>query len=160
MAHRSKSLNLAGRCNGPSSKSRSSNDRSRVHVEPHARTLSEHRGLHECRIGRAGGPCSVTHEFRAWRPRSATPSPRRGHCIPSSGAEGWPGPRSPRRRLGSDWEEAGTAWVAGGTDWEAAGTDRNQREPAQRVGRCVGNVMRGPRRGAPPPASSRRRTAR
>src|SRR5690242_21059840 len=40
---------------------------------------------YDCWIGRAGGPCSVTHEHACERPRPATTSDRSGHVIRSDG---------------------------------------------------------------------------
>ncbi len=59
-------------------------DRACVHVQPDTRTLCEHRGLLHLWKGRAGGPCSVTHEHVYERPRPATTTHAAGsHSIRS-----------------------------------------------------------------------------
>ena len=52
-------------------------DRPCVRIQSHTHTLTEHRGLHTCRIGRAGSPYSATHEICASEARPATIRPAR-----------------------------------------------------------------------------------
>ncbi len=56
-------------------------DRACMHVNTNTHTLCDTGACHNCRIGRAGGPCSTTHESCE---RGAATTPKGGHSIPSN----------------------------------------------------------------------------